>query len=1293
MTPHVITLFLFICVLLGSVQFADAYLAVSSVTDGVDGFNNLDGGQDIGFVTIGSSTYALVTSYYEGVQIIDISNPYSPIAVASISDSDVDVNGNIFDELNGAQDISIIVIDDIPYAIVVGNIDDGVQIIDISDPYFPLAVSSVTDAGGGFNTLDGARGVTTVVIDGLTYALVASFADDGVQIIDISNPYSLIAVTTLRDDNTFTELDGASDVTTVTIGSSTYALVAGNIDRGIQIIDISSPYSPSNVIGIHDGDVDVNGDVFDALTGARVITTVVIDDITYAIVTGNSNDGIQIIDITTPSVPLAVASILDGDVDVNGDVFDALDGAFGVTTVVIGDITYVLISSYDDNGVQIINITNPSVPLAVASIVDGDVDDSGNTFDELSGVANINTIVIDGFTYALVATFADDGLQIIDITELPFTEAPPANTFPVITIIGDNPFTLTVGETYVDQGFTCDDAETFVNLETYYVDDVDTNTAGTYEILYICFDNDFNEVRDIREVIVEAPPVDEEPPVITLNDQNQNPQIIELGSGYVELGATTDDGSIVIITDNEFMDLVGTYTIYYDSTDSQNNVAIQVNRTVTVEDTIAPTFNVGNNIDDYSTTVELDGNYTQGIISNIVDLSGTDDGVIGGDVVDVTTEADYIVTYTVTDDSPNANFSEITETVTVVDTTIPDVTPPQITLNEALQNPQIIKLGDDYIELGATCYDQIDGDITDIVITGDDFNTTAPGTHQVTYDCVDTAGNPAIPVIRDVQIVDLIEQVTIPLEDNMTDPEITQLDTLIVSLDLSGLVEVNDTIIIPELMLTTDETIVSFTNNTAITGLSGTDEIISFQLSTKTPTGFDSIDGEIIEFGSPDLDVTFNQPVRITLFEQGGPTPFYINTGNETYLIVTQCDSDDFDAVNTQLDNNECYLVEGDDLVIWTTHFTAFGSGTQSVTTTEKKSGGSNNQWMTKPTFGLSHETHRQLVDDGFRFNNNTFQITDNWHTPFPAQNVTLGEQNTFSAKTYAQNKLMIQEFLFGIPKVGDSHEAELGIEVWYDRYGNVTDTKIVQKTNVIDPDTLFAFHDKVKCQATDDTEKCDLTIISVKFLEPLKDDVMAIKAVDYKRRAQVTFLNEGFVISGDSLNPLIEKHIPGNKKHEGLIKITQSSKYSNYWFAEDGRIFEANDAGSLTQINKSFERSNDSGEAKKRSHSEFGTALKEQQIIAKIVSDYLYGETTSTNDVITPIQKDLTDKFITLNELKIKHNSLTSEFDARKLLDSKYPYMSKDENFSADLLAEPIRQLKEEIILLETIINWEQEN
>ena len=69
-----------------------------------------------------------------------------------------------------------------------------------------------------------------------------------------------------------------------------------------------------------------------------------------------------------------------------------------------------------------------------------------------------------------------------------------------------------------------------------------SNAVGTYLIYYDSTDSEGNSaVQVTRTVNV----VDTTPPVITLT--GENPQTIELGDGYIELGATTDDGSAVTI--------------------------------------------------------------------------------------------------------------------------------------------------------------------------------------------------------------------------------------------------------------------------------------------------------------------------------------------------------------------------------------------------------------------------------------------------------------------------------------------------------------------------------------------------------------------------------------------------------------------------------------------------------------------------------------------------------------------------------------------------------------------------
>jgi hypothetical protein len=271
----------------------------------------------------------------------------------------------------------------------------------------------------------------------------------------------------------------------------------------------------------------------------------------------------------------------------------------------------------------------------------------------------------------------------------------------------------------------------------------------------------------------------------------------------------------------------------------------------------------------------------------------------------------------------------------------------------------------------------------------------------------------------------------------------------------------------------------------------------------------------------------------------------------------------------------------------------------------EKKSSGGDNQWDTRPTFGVSHETRQGLiVENGFSFNGDYFTVTDNHHTDFAEQTVEIGTMNSFTATVYADKKLKVQEFLFGIPNVGESHLAELGIEVWYDRDGVIEDVVVDQDTAVIDEGTISVSHEKTKCLSTDPEPLCDTTTVAMTFLEPLADKVMAVKAIDYALRDQRTYLNDGFDISGDSLNPMLTQMIPSNVKNQGLLEVTQMAKYSPYWQSADGRMFEMNSFGSFKEINQSFERFQDSGNAFTRLHSGFGGILDYEQNRATQVFD-----------------------------------------------------------------------------------------
>ena len=234
-------------------------------------------------MVIEGSTYALVASYYDaGVQIINITDPYHPINASSIT------NGIRYPELSGASSITTVTIEGSIYALIAADRGNGVQIINIDDPYHPTNVSSITH-GTRYPELNGAISITTATIENSTYALVASRIANGVQIINIDDPYHPTNVSSITDDTRYSTLKGAHSITTVTIGGSTYALVAASDDDGVQIINIDDPYHPTNVSSITDGTQ------YPVLKQAFSITTATIGGSTYALVAARSDNGVQII--------------------------------------------------------------------------------------------------------------------------------------------------------------------------------------------------------------------------------------------------------------------------------------------------------------------------------------------------------------------------------------------------------------------------------------------------------------------------------------------------------------------------------------------------------------------------------------------------------------------------------------------------------------------------------------------------------------------------------------------------------------------------------------------------------------------------------------------------------------------------------------------------------------------------------------------------------------------------------------------------------------------------------------
>ena len=269
---------------------------------------------------------------------------------------------------------------------------DGVfaQTMDIT------ATDSIDDTSS--LVLDNAVGITSFVINSKTYVAVASYDDDGVQIIDVTDPSNITATDSIAD-TTSLELNGAWGITSFVINSKTYVAVTGYDDDGVQIIDVTDPT-----------DISATDSIADTrsleLRGPWGITSFVINSKTYVAVTGNFDDGVQIIDVTDPTDISATDSIGDTSSLV-------LNEATGITSFVINNKTYVAVTGYADDGVQIIDVTDPSNIAVTDSI-----DDMDGTL-ELNGAQGITSFVINSKTYVAVTGDLDDGVQILKLNQAP----------------------------------------------------------------------------------------------------------------------------------------------------------------------------------------------------------------------------------------------------------------------------------------------------------------------------------------------------------------------------------------------------------------------------------------------------------------------------------------------------------------------------------------------------------------------------------------------------------------------------------------------------------------------------------------------------------------------------------------------------------------------------------------------------------------------------------------------------------------------------------------------------------
>lgn len=315
-------------------------------------------------------------------------------------------------------------------------------------------------------------------------------------------------------------------------------------------------------------------------------------------------------------------------------------------------------------------------------------------------------------------------------------------TPPVIKLNGESYITHQLYESYQEAGASAiDDSDGDLTEKIIITNNIQAYKLGKYTVVYTATDKSGNTGIAKRTIDViyktenDTVVNDTTPPVITL--YGPSTAFARLGSAYEDQGAYAIDniyGDLTpfIVTENNVnSNNVGQYSVIYNVSDFSGNSASKTRAVNVVNDNTPPVITL---LGPNPLTMPKNKQYLEpgataydayfGDVSNRIIITGNVNTSIAGT---------YILTYKATDLVGNQSMK--TRTVNVVNDTIP----PVLTLMGP--NPMQIPLYGMYNEPGATAYDDIDGNLSNMIQKTGTVNTSLAGSYQITYSVSDMSGN------------------------------------------------------------------------------------------------------------------------------------------------------------------------------------------------------------------------------------------------------------------------------------------------------------------------------------------------------------------------------------------------------------------------------------------------------------------------------------------------------------------------------------------------------------------------
>ncbi|MEJ0074051.1 MAG: VCBS domain-containing protein [Alphaproteobacteria bacterium] len=319
-------------------------------------------------------------------------------------------------KIQGPQGLATATVDGNAYLFVTGFHDDGVGVYSVAADGHLTNVFNVSDSGP--MELDGPVDAITVAVAGTTFLVVSGFDDDGLTVFSVAADGHLTNVFNLPDDGTL-KLDNPVGLSTTVIGGTTYLLVAGADDDGLSVFAMGADGALTNVANVSDD----NTLLLDRVIG---VTTVTLNGQTYAITGANNDNGVSVFKLVddTNHEPTVTATGNDPTFTEGGAAADIFSAPLASTIEQGQTFTSLTltVTNVTDGANEILSVLGQDLALTDGNSVAGvTVSVAGTTatvtFPGAADAAALQAL-IDGLSYRNASENPTEADRVVTITQL-----------------------------------------------------------------------------------------------------------------------------------------------------------------------------------------------------------------------------------------------------------------------------------------------------------------------------------------------------------------------------------------------------------------------------------------------------------------------------------------------------------------------------------------------------------------------------------------------------------------------------------------------------------------------------------------------------------------------------------------------------------------------------------------------------------------------------------------------------------------------------------------------------------